>query len=119
MFSEMLAFLCETPLSTPVRLVKKRKQENQEHLWWQDRESIDNGNRTESEKPVYPSKAYITRRYMLLSLLVKIMAFNIIENKKNLTCCGEFEEVRVKEAYWISFAFLVYKDICKREPLLV
>ena len=56
---------------------------------------------------------------MLLSLLVKIMAFNIVENRKNATCCGEFEEDRVKEAYWISFAFLVYKDICKREPLIV
>ena len=55
----------------------------------------------------------------MLSLLVEIMAFNIVENKKNSTCCGEFEEDRVKEAYWISFAFLVCKDICKPEPLLV
>ena len=63
--------------------------------------------------------SYITGGYRLLSLLVKIMAFNIVENKKNSTCCGEFEEDRVKEAYRISFAFLVYKDICKREPLVV
>ena len=49
---------------------------------------------------------------------MKIMAFNIVENKKNSTCCREFEEDRVKEAYWISFAFVVNKDICKREPLL-
>ena len=54
-----------------------------------------------------------------MSLSVKNMAFNIVENKKNSTCCGEFEEDRVEEAYWISFAFLVYKDICKREPLPV
>ena len=108
MFSEMPAFLFETPLSTPARKRAKTRKPR-----------TPMGSRTESDKPVYPSKAYITRRYMLLSLLVKIMAFNIIENKKNLTCCGEFEEVRVKEAYWISFAFLVYKDICKREPLLV
>ena len=46
------------------------------------------------------------------------MAFNIVENKRN-TCCGEFEEERVKDAYWISFAFLVYEDICKHEALLV
>ena len=51
-------------------------------------------------------------------MLVKIMAFNIVENKRN-ACCGEFEEERVKDPYWISFAFLVYKDICKREPLLI
>ena len=49
---------------------------------------------------------------------MKVMAFNIVENNRN-TCCGELEEERVKDAYWISFAFLVYKDICKRKPLLV
>ena len=49
---------------------------------------------------------------------MKIMAFNMYESKRK-TCCGELEEERVKDAYWISFAFLVYKDICKREPLLV
>ena len=53
-----------------------------------------------------------------MSLLVKIMASNIIENKRSLFC-GQFEKERVKEAYWICFAFLVYKDICKREPLLL
>ena len=34
------------------------------------------------------------------------------------SCCGELEEERVKEVYWITFAFLVYKDIYKQEPLL-
>ena len=34
MFSKMPAFLFGTPLSTPAR--EMRKQENQEHLWWQD-----------------------------------------------------------------------------------
>ena len=46
------------------------------------------------------------------------MAFIIVESKRK-TCSGELEQERVKDTYWISFAFLVYKDICKREPLLV
>ena len=46
------------------------------------------------------------------------MASNMNENKIS-SCCGELEEERIKEAYWITFAFLVYKDIFKQEPLLV
>ena len=46
------------------------------------------------------------------------MASNINKNKSS-SCCEELEEERVKEAYWITFAFLVYKDIYKQEPLLV
>ena len=43
------------------------------------------------------------------------MAPNIIENKSN--SYGQLNEERIKEAYWICFAFLVYEDIFKREPL--
>ena len=45
------------------------------------------------------------------------MAPKIIENKSN--CCGELEEERVKEAYWICFAFMVYEDMYKQKPLSV
>ena len=45
------------------------------------------------------------------------MAPKIIENKSN--CCGELEEERVKEAYWICFAFMVYEDMYKQEPFSV
>ena len=40
------------------------------------------------------------------------MAPNIVDNKSN-SC----DEERIKEAYWICFAFLVYEDIFKKEPL--
>ena len=32
---------------------------------------------------------------------------------------GELEEERVKEAYWICFAFMVYEDMYKQKPFSV
>ena len=49
---------------------------------------------------------------------MKSVASNMNENE-GILCCGELREERVKETYWITFAFLVYKDIYKQEPLLV
>ena len=43
------------------------------------------------------------------------MAPNIIENKS--ISCGDLDEERIKEVCRMCFAFLVYGDILKKEPL--
>ena len=45
------------------------------------------------------------------------MAPNIMITENKSDSCGELDEERIKEAYWICFAFLVYEDIVKKEPL--